>query len=90
LNSRVVVISGRNFSISPLARRGGENAYRGGFISHYLVQLIYPRGLTRGIQIGLGLFVLLVAAVGYAGYLRRRPARQRGDGGLSPRPVRKK
>jgi hypothetical protein len=59
-----------------LARRGGENAYRGGFISHYLVQVIYPRGLTRGIQIGLGLFVLLVAAVGYAGYFRRRPGPQ--------------
>ena len=56
-----------------LSRRGGETAYRGGFISHYLVQVIYPRGLTRGIQIGLGLFVLLIAAVGYAGYLRRRP-----------------
>jgi hypothetical protein len=23
-----------------------------GFISHYLVQVIYPRGLTRGIQLG--------------------------------------
>jgi hypothetical protein len=55
-----------------LARRGGETAYHGGFISHYLVQVIYPRGLTRGIQIGLGLFVLLVAAIGYAGYLRSR------------------
>ena len=55
-----------------LLRRGGETAYRGGFISHYLIQAIYPAGLTRGIQIGLGLFVLLIAAVGYGGYLRRR------------------
>jgi hypothetical protein len=65
-----------------LARRGGETAYHGGFISHYLVQVIYPRGLTRGIQIGLGLFVLLVAAIGYAGYLRARL--------LAPPRVRKK
>jgi hypothetical protein len=57
-----------------LARRGGEAAYHTGFVSHYLVQVIYPRGLTRGIQLALGLFVLLVAAVGYAGYLRRRHA----------------
>jgi Protein of Unknown function (DUF2784) len=64
-----------------LARRGGETAYHGGFISHYLVQVIYPRGLTRPIQIGLGLFVLLVAAIGYAGFLRSRR--------LAPRPVRK-
>jgi hypothetical protein len=54
-----------------LLRRGGQTAYHGGFISHYLIQVIYPAGLTRGIQIGLGLFVLLVAAIGYGGYLRR-------------------
>jgi Protein of Unknown function (DUF2784) len=62
-----------------LARRAGQAAYRGGFISHYLVQVIYPRGLTRGIQVGLGLFVLLIAAAGYAGYLRRQ-ARVRAAG----------
>jgi hypothetical protein len=54
-----------------LLRRAGDSGYRGGFISHYLIQVIYPPGLTRGIQIGLGLFVVLLAAVGYGGYLRR-------------------
>ena len=64
-----------------LLRRGGQAGYRGGFISHYLIQAIYPRGLTRGLQIGLGLFVVLIAAVGYGGYLRRhRPARARRVG----------
>jgi hypothetical protein len=58
-----------------LLRRGGETGYRGGFISHYLIQVIYPAGLTRGIQIGLGFFVVLVAVVGYGGYLRRRAGR---------------
>jgi hypothetical protein len=48
-----------------LLRRGGQTGYRGGFISHYLIQVIYPAGLTRGIQIGLGVFVVLVAVVGY-------------------------
>ncbi len=56
-----------------LLRSGGRAGYRGGFISHYLIQVIYPAGLTRGIQIGLGLFVVLVAMVGYGGYLRRNP-----------------
>ncbi|MGO8958284.1 MAG: DUF2784 domain-containing protein [Streptosporangiaceae bacterium] len=56
-----------------LLRRGGEAGYRGGFISHYLIQVIYPPGLTRGIQIGLGLFVVLIAVVGYRGYLHRHP-----------------
>jgi hypothetical protein len=64
-----------------LLRRGGQRGYRGGFISHYLIQVIYPPGLTRGIQIGLGLFVVLLAAAGYGGYLRRhRPARARRTG----------
>jgi hypothetical protein len=54
-----------------LRHRAGEAGYSGGFISHYLIQWIYPAGLTRDIQIGLGLFVLLIAAIGYGGYLRR-------------------
>jgi Protein of Unknown function (DUF2784) len=56
-----------------LLRRGGRVGYRGGFISHYLIQLIYPPGLTRGLQIVLGLSVVLIAVVGYGGYLRRHP-----------------
>jgi hypothetical protein len=37
-----------------LLRRAGGSGYRGGFISHYLIQVIYPPGLIWGIQIGLG------------------------------------
>jgi Protein of Unknown function (DUF2784) len=54
-----------------LLHRGGRAGYRGGFISHYLIQVIYPPGLTRGLQVALGLLVVLIAAVGYTGYLRR-------------------
>jgi hypothetical protein len=54
-----------------LLRRGGQAGYRGGFISHHLIQVIYPPGLTRGLQIALGLIVVLIAAIGYGGYLRR-------------------
>ena len=54
-----------------LLHRGGQAGYRGGFISHYLIQVIYPPGLTRGIQLGLGLFVVVIAVIGYGGYLRR-------------------
>jgi Protein of Unknown function (DUF2784) len=56
-----------------LLRRGGQAGYRGGFISHYLIRVIYPPGLTRGWQVGLGLLVVLIAVIGYGGYLRRRP-----------------
>lgn len=57
-----------------LRRRAGEAGYRGGFIDHYLAKVIYPPGLTRGMQIGLGLLVLLVAIIGYRGFARRHSA----------------
>ena len=53
----------------------GTGSLAGGVVSHYLIQVIYPPGLTRGLQVGLGLFVVLIAVIGYGGYLRRyRPA----------------
>ena len=55
-----------------LRQRAGEAGYRGGFISHYLVKVIYPPGLTHGMQIGLGILLLLVAIIGYWGFLRRQ------------------
>jgi Protein of Unknown function (DUF2784) len=33
-----------------LRRHAGEAGYRGGFIDHYLVAVIYPPGLTRGMR----------------------------------------
>jgi hypothetical protein len=56
--------------------RAGEAGYSGGFIEHYVVRVIYPPGLTRGMQIGLGLFVLQVALLGYWGFLRRHDWRK--------------
>src|SRR5215469_7569404 len=58
-----------------LLRRGGQAGYRGGFVSHYLIRVIYPPGLTRGLQLALGLFVVLIAVIGYWGYLRRKIGR---------------
>lgn len=65
-----------------LLHRGGRAGYRGGFISHYLIQVIYPPGLTRGLQVALGLLVLLIAVVGYGGYLRRRQPRDGSRAGV--------
>ncbi len=36
----------------------GEGAYSGGFIEHYLIALIYPDGMTRGIALRLGVIAL--------------------------------
>ena len=55
-----------------LRHRAGEAGYRGGFIAHYLVAVIYPPGLTRGMQVVLGVLVLVIAAAGYWGYWHRR------------------
>ena len=62
-----------------LRRSAGEAGYGGGFIEHYLTALIYPEGLTRPVQIALGLGVLLFNVVLYAWLLlsrRRKAARQ--------------
>ena len=43
-----------------MLRRAGESGYSGGFVAHYIFALIYPQGLTRGLEIAIGLFVLAV------------------------------
>ena len=61
-----------------LRHRAGETGYHGGFIAHYLVRVIYPPGLTRGMQAGLGVLVLLIMVGGYWGaVLHRRTASAR-------------
>jgi Protein of Unknown function (DUF2784) len=66
-----------------LRRHAGEAGYGGGFIDHYLVKVIYPPGLTRGMQVGLGLLVLLVAVIGYWGFARRHPLPHRYAGAVA-------
>ncbi|KPK82220.1 MAG: hypothetical protein AMS25_03360 [Gemmatimonas sp. SM23_52] len=40
--------------------RSGASGYRGGFVEHYILPVLYPRALTRELQIVLGIFVLAV------------------------------
>jgi uncharacterized protein YneF (UPF0154 family) len=54
-----------------LRQRAGEAGYGGGFIAHYLIKVIYPPGLTDGMQIVLGVVLLVIAIIGYWGLLRR-------------------
>ena len=37
-----------------LRARAGQSSYEQGFIEHYLLPLVYPGGMTRGIQLALG------------------------------------
>ena len=55
-----------------LRQRGGEAGYAGGFIEHYITAALYPTGLTREIQVALGVGVLLLNAIVYTVWLRRR------------------
>ena len=49
----------------------GDAGYNSSFVEHYLIPIIYPAGLTRGVQFVLAAFVLAVNLVVYALVLRR-------------------
>lgn len=56
----------------------GEQGYAGGFVEHYVVAALYPDGLTRNVQVALGLLVLAVNAAIYGWIWRRnRPEHAR-------------
>lgn len=54
-----------------LRRLAGREGYSGGFIEHYLLNIIYPDGLTRGIQIALALALIVGNIAVYAAVYRR-------------------
>ena len=72
-----------------LRQAAGEAGYQQSFIEHYLVPIIYPTGLTRGIQLGMAALVILInlAIYGWLVHLRRHPrngAEQAGNDRESP------
>ncbi len=60
-----------------LRASAGQAGYEGGFIEHYLLPVLYPVGITRGLQLVLGSLVLAVNLVVYGVVLWRRYARAR-------------
>jgi len=72
----MVILMGWICPLTPLEnslrRSAGEAGYSGGFIEHYLLPVIYPPGLTREIQVWLGLGVLLINAGIYTVVLYKR------------------
>ncbi|MCP4020977.1 MAG: DUF2784 domain-containing protein [Desulfobacteraceae bacterium] len=50
----------------------GQSGYEDGFIHHYLLKIIYPDGLTREIQVVLGLGVLIFNILIYTIYFKSR------------------
>ena len=64
-----IELAGRICPLTPLEvrwrRLAGQAGYEGGFIEQYLLGVLYPAGLTRGVQVALGVAVLVVNLVVY-------------------------
>lgn len=73
-----VALANRICPLTPLEnwfrRRGGGSAYAGDFLEHYVLAIVYPTGLTAGVQQTLGLAVILLNAFVYAWIWRTRRA----------------
>ncbi len=72
-----VEFSGKICPLTPLENwlrmRGGGAGYAGDFIGQYLLWLLYPFGLTRGVQIILGAIVvgINIGIYGYVIFVRK-------------------
>jgi hypothetical protein len=76
-----IELSGRICPLTPLENHfrnlAGVHGYQGDFIEHYLLQIIYPEGLTRNIQFLLAAGVLFINILVYGTWLFRQ-RRSRG------------
>jgi Protein of Unknown function (DUF2784) len=63
--------------LTPLENRlrhmGTEAGYRGSFVEHYFLSILYPESLTRNLQIALGCVALMVNLAVYWRVLSRAP-----------------
>jgi hypothetical protein len=59
-----------------LREAAGRSGYEAGFVDHYIVPLVYPPGLTRGVQLALGVAVVVLNGVVYTLLIARH--RRRG------------
>ena len=63
-----------------LRASAGDAAYAGGFIDRYIMPIVYPAGLTRGMQLALGTAVIAVNLVVYGSLVLRRKRMSSHDG----------
>jgi hypothetical protein len=60
--------------LTPLEKRlresAGQPGYEGGFVEHYILPVLYPSELTRGVQLVLGALVIIINLTIYAVILR--------------------
>jgi hypothetical protein len=71
-----VELAGLVCPLTPLEVRlrmlGGATGYAGDFVGHYVTALLYPAGLTRGVQVALGALVLALNLVVYGRLAKTR------------------
>lgn len=60
-----------------LRHAGGSVTYSGGFVEYYLVSFVYPSGLTPGLEVFLGVLIVLVNCAFYFLVFRYRGKRAR-------------
>ena len=60
---------------------GQQPGYAGDFVDHYITRAMYPAGLTRGMQVAIGIFVISINLLFYWLAFRGRgaPGRTRGS-----------
>ena len=65
----IVALCGWYCPLTPLEnalrRAGGSEPFAGGFIEHYLLQILYPAGLTRSGQMVMGATAVAVNLIVY-------------------------
>lgn len=78
-----IELTGRVCPLTPLENRlriaAGETGYSGGFIEEYLIPVVYPDGLTRCVQISLGVGVVAINLIFYGLLVARRPRANMDD-----------
>jgi hypothetical protein len=71
----LIELTGGYCPLTPLENRwrqaAGEAGYHGSFIEHYLLPIIYPAELTRGMQLAMGAVVIGVNLAIYGWLVRR-------------------
>jgi hypothetical protein len=84
----IVETAGLGCPLTPLENRlrllGGESGYTEGFISHWLLMVLYPDFLTRSLQIVLGTSLLALNGCLYGWILARHRNRRGTRAGRRP------
>lgn len=59
-----------------LRRLGNAATYRGGFVDHYIMPVLYPNGLTHGMQVAIAVIIVVLNAAIYGWIVAGRRTRK--------------